>query len=371
MSLGRSLRSFVFLLTILAISMAAFSQVSISVSFGPPALPVYEQPVCPDDGYIWTPGYWEWDSDAQSYYWVPGTWVEAPEVGYLWTPPWWGWEAGLFVFHPGWWGPHVGFYGGINYGFGYFGNGFGGGRWQGGHFFYNREVANVNVVNIRNVYNEHVTIVNNTHVAFNGGNGGVQVRPSPQEQQWANERHIGPVAAQAQHINAARSNPELRASVNRGKPPIAATDRPGNFKGSVVPAREAGGEYRPAEHEAHPGAAAGAAPERATAPPAHVKDLPPAEKIAAPNTGNPKLDTQYAKQQQKMQAKQEKERQNLQKQQERDHVQLSKQNADAAKQEQLEQKHQQQTQALVQKHTEQRQQMVTRQAPRREPEGKR
>ena len=367
MRLVRSLRSYVLLGVItLALSMAALAQVSITVNFGPPALPVYEQPVCPDDGYIWTPGYWAWDPDAESYYWIPGTWVEAPEVGYLWTPPWWGWEGGVYAFHPGWWGPHVGFYGGINYGFGYFGNGFYGGRWQGDHFFYNREVANV--VNVRNVYNEHVTIVNNTHVAFNGGNGGIQSRPSAEEQQWGKERHVGPVAAQTQHINAARSNPELRASVNHGKPAIAATARPGDFKSGAVPAKEAGGEYKPAEHEAHPGAAA--APARAAVP-AHVKDLPPAEKMPAPNTGNPKVDKQYQKEQQKMQAQQDKERQNLQAQQEKEHAQLAKQKAPPEKQQQVEQKHQQQTQALVQKHTEQRQQVAARQQAPKEEKGKR
>ena len=30
----------------------------ISVGFAPPVLPVYAQPYCPGDGYIWTPGYW-------------------------------------------------------------------------------------------------------------------------------------------------------------------------------------------------------------------------------------------------------------------------------------------------------------------------
>src|SRR5712664_3969125 len=66
--------------------------VGISVQFGPPALPVYKQPICPGDGYIWTPGYWAWDREDEDYYWVPGTWVEAPEVGFLWTPGYWGWE---------------------------------------------------------------------------------------------------------------------------------------------------------------------------------------------------------------------------------------------------------------------------------------
>src|SRR5260370_40794857 len=63
------------LLTIPAQSRAQVA-VGISVQFGPPALPVYEQPLCPGDGYIWTPGYWAWDLEDEDYYWVPGTWVE-------------------------------------------------------------------------------------------------------------------------------------------------------------------------------------------------------------------------------------------------------------------------------------------------------
>ena len=31
----------------------------------------------------------------------------------------------------GYWGPHVGYYGGVNYGFGYMGVGFAGGAWRG------------------------------------------------------------------------------------------------------------------------------------------------------------------------------------------------------------------------------------------------
>jgi WXXGXW repeat (2 copies) len=65
--------------------------VGISVSFAPPELPVYAQPICPGEGYIWTPGYWAWDPDEEDYYWVPGTWVLAPEVGFLWTPGYWAW----------------------------------------------------------------------------------------------------------------------------------------------------------------------------------------------------------------------------------------------------------------------------------------
>ena len=51
----------------------------------------------------------------------------------------------MYAFHEGYWGPHVGFYGGVNYGFGYGGVGFVGGRWDGGYFAYNTAVLNVGV----------------------------------------------------------------------------------------------------------------------------------------------------------------------------------------------------------------------------------
>src|SRR5215470_2495941 len=187
-----SLRSWLFALMMIFVSVAAsFAQVGIAISFGPPALPVYEQPLCPGDGYIWTPGYWAYDYAYGDYYWVPGTWVLAPEVGYLWTPGYWGWAGDGFIFHEGYWGPHVGFYGGIVYGFGYFGEGYVGGRWDNGRFFYNRSVNNVNVTVIHNVYN--TTVINNTtvnRVSYNGGNGGINARPTRDEESAERERHL-------------------------------------------------------------------------------------------------------------------------------------------------------------------------------------
>src|SRR6266704_3339700 len=171
------IRSLLLVLVVIFVSAAAFSQVGISITFGPPALPVYEQPLCPQEGYIWTPGYWAYDYDDGDYYWVPGTWVLVPEVGFLWTPGYWAWVDDSFVFYEGYWGPHVGFYGGIVYGFGYFGVGYEGGRWENGQFYYNRSVNNVNITNIYNVYN--TTVINNTavnRVSYNGGNGGINAR---------------------------------------------------------------------------------------------------------------------------------------------------------------------------------------------------
>ncbi len=245
MKMKRSVRWMVFgilvlLVSVLSLTTASSAQVGIGISvrIGPPALPVYAQPMCPGPGYHWIPGYWAW-SDVNGYYWVPGTWVVAP-VGMLWTPGYWGFVGGFYGWHAGYWGPHVGFYGGINYGFGYGGVGFAGGEWRGGTFFYNRSVMNVNVTNVTNVYNRTV-IVNNTHTSFNGP-GGIATRPTPQEEAYGREPHTAALAAQTQHEQAASQNRQLFASENHGRPAIAATGRPGEFSGPHVQRASAAGE---------------------------------------------------------------------------------------------------------------------------------
>src|SRR6202047_655039 len=373
-----AIRLLLFSFVLLVFSHGAFAQigVGISVNFGPPALPVYEQPICPGDGYLWTPGYWAYD-DEDGYYWVPGTWVEAPQVGFLWTPAYWGWGGSAFLFHEGYWGPEVGFYGGINYGFGYGGVGYEGGRWEGGHFSYNTYVNHVNTTIIHNTYNTRVTNVSETHVSYNGGTGGVEARPTSQQESYANQHHVGPVGAQTQHVQAARSNPELRASANHGKPPIAATARPGDFKTGVVATRHAGGEYkappanaargneaRPA-NEAHPSTER--RPENTTeARPNttnHASELQP-HKFTSPNTGNAATDKKYQQQQDKLAAKQAQDHQKLQQQQEKEHQQATKKNYNDAQTPPMEQRHAQQTQQLEQKHATQQKQVEQRQAPR-------
>jgi hypothetical protein len=365
----RFIRTLLFALVVLCMSAASFAQIGVMITIAPPPLPVYEQPLCPGDGYIWTPGYWAYGDDFDDYYWVPGTWVLAPEVGFLWTPGYWGWGGDRFVFYEGYWGPQIGFYGGINYGFGYFGEGYEGGHWDNGHFFYNRSVNNVNITEIHNVYN--TTVINNTtvtRVSYNGGNGGISARPTPQQEAAAHQRHIAPVAVQTEHAQAARANPQQRASVNLGKPAVAATPKPGVFNHAVVRAKAAGAAYTPpANRSGNQSRDNAAAPPGNNAArlstPVHPRDLPPAARPNAPNTGNPKLDQKYQQQQEKQIAKQEQERQKLQQQQEKDHQQLEKQNADAARKQQVEQRHQQQTQQLQQRQEQQQQKLQQRQQP--------
>lgn len=219
--------------------------VSISIGVAPPPLPVYDQPPLPAEGYVWTPGYWAWGDEG--YFWVPGTWVQPPEVGMLWTPGYWGWndDDGAYGWNDGYWGTEVGYYGGIDYGFGYPGEGYYGGRWQGNRFYYNSAVENVTTVHITNVYNNpvprHATA---ERVSYNGGQGGVQARPTPQQMQARQQHHVEATPAQRQQVQAAKSNPQMFARNNKGKPAVAATAKPGDMSHAVA-AKAAGGRVDP------------------------------------------------------------------------------------------------------------------------------
>ena len=172
-----------------------------AVETAPPPLPTYDQPPVPGPGYLWSPGNWSWDEERADYFWVPGTWVEPPRPGLLLTPGYWGAFAGGFIFHPGYWGDRVGFYGGINYGFGYGGVGYEGGRWDRGQFFYNRTVNNLQGARITNIYEKNVTInqtINN--ISYNGGKGGIEVRPTAEERTIAKEQHFAQTPLQRKQV---------------------------------------------------------------------------------------------------------------------------------------------------------------------------
>ena len=203
-----------------------------SISIAPPPLPVYDQPLCPGPGYAWTPGYWAYA--AGGYYWVPGTWVLPPAIGLVWTPGYWGYDSRRYTWHAGYWGPQVGYYGGINYGFGYFGTGFKGGYWKDGAFLYNTAVTRVNTAVITNTYNKQaVGTVTVNNLSFNGP-GGITAKPTSQEVVWSRKRHTQPTATQAKHQRAASANRALYSAANHGMPTIAATAKPGVFNGPEI-----------------------------------------------------------------------------------------------------------------------------------------
>ncbi|MDE2070041.1 MAG: YXWGXW repeat-containing protein [Gammaproteobacteria bacterium] len=239
---------------LMAVPGTASAQVylNVSVGFAPPPIPWYPQPLCPGIGYMWTPGYW--DYGPYGYYWVPGTWVLAPAVGLFWTPGYWAWDGGQYWWHAGYWGPTVGFYGGIDYGYGYNGRGYWGGYWRGNSFYYNRAITNVNVTYIHNTYSQPVsnTITTGVRVSYNGGIGGIPVRPTPEQRTYAEQRHVSPTAMQLQQQRVALRSPDQRFAVNQGRPQIVANGRAGVFTGTDVVRMNSGRtgyEYR---GEAHP-----------------------------------------------------------------------------------------------------------------------
>jgi len=243
---------------------ATHAQISVGVAIhvGPPVLPVYEQPPCPTEGYLWTPGYWAYG--PAGYYWVDGVWVAPPRVGFLWTPGYWGFVGGAYAWHAGYWGPHVGFYGGINYGFGYGGVGFVGGEWRGGVFAYNTAVWHAGP-GFHNVYVNR-TVINNTtvvnHYSFNG-EGGVRAFPTAQERGYEHEQHFEATHDQVSHENFARNDPNARFSNNHGRPvgmgvnarQVRQQDRiaQGVHSGELTPHETAHIEHQEAEihHEVH------------------------------------------------------------------------------------------------------------------------
>jgi len=244
MRLARTARWLLLALLFSVVPAASFAGVFISVGFAPPVLPVYVQPICPEPGMMWTPGYWAYGADG--YYWVPGAWVPSPYVGALWTPGYWGFEGGHYLFHDGYWGPHIGYYGGVNYGFGYGGIGFAGGMWRGGFFSYNTAVMHVGVGGGwgGHVYEDRVVVergyvARDSHVAFAGGPGGIHHDPSPEERIAEHDQHRPPSEIQQHHVEAARLDKTNYAKNNGGHPTNAAVSRP------LSPTSHAGATHTP------------------------------------------------------------------------------------------------------------------------------
>jgi Domain of unknown function (DUF4124)/WXXGXW repeat (2 copies) len=210
----------------------------VRVTEAPPPLPDYEPPPCPEDGTLWTPGYWAWNDGG--YFWVRGAWVPPPRAGVLWTPGYWEYLDTAYVFHRGYWAPYVGYYGGINYGFGYFGSGFAGGRWVGNSFAYNKSAY---------AHSAHV------QVSYHGGPGGTSLAATAQERALALEPHTSPTPLQrrnlVQAVNLPRPLPQGPMRVTRPGPAVdrsAVAALPRSV--SVPAARASAAPKRPITHTA-------------------------------------------------------------------------------------------------------------------------
>ena len=226
---SRSLARFALTLAVL-VPVTASSQEVLLVNIAPPPLPVYAQPMAPGDGYIWTPGYWGWNTASDDYYWVPGTWVLAPANGQLWTPGYWAYAGDGYFWNPGYWGMRVGYYCGLNYGYGYAGNGYQGGRWEGAHFRYNAAASHVDPAVTHNSYNTRVlNYAMAPHASYSVTQSGGTSKHVGDPRQVTGAVHGAPTTEQLQHERAALLAPAQRAWVAHGPPRVAATVRPSAF----------------------------------------------------------------------------------------------------------------------------------------------
>ncbi|HEV2692413.1 MAG TPA: YXWGXW repeat-containing protein [Verrucomicrobiae bacterium] len=183
----------------------AFAGIQLIVKIAPPPIAVFDQPACPGDGYIWTPGYYQYGD--YGYYWVPGQWVTPPAPDMLWTPGYWEFVHGKYNWHEGYWGAQVGFYGGVNYGNGYFGSGFTGGHWEDHVFRHNTAVTRVDHNVVHNTYVDRTVVqeVTGPNHAFNG-KGGIKAQPTKVEIEVAKAPHQAPKPEQVSHAQEAHDN---------------------------------------------------------------------------------------------------------------------------------------------------------------------
>ncbi len=248
----------------------------------PPALPEDAQPPIPAEGYIWTPGYWAWQDADNDYYWVPGNWVQPPQPDLLWTPGFWIFANNHFVFHRGHWGRQVGFYGGVDYGHGYGGQGYQGGKWMGERFYYNTAANSLAGAAVTNLYSQ-ATSGRASRTSFNGGPGGVAARPTAAEMAAAHEPRTAPTPDQDQHAQTSATNPELRAKVNHGAP----TPAPGAPENRPAPPRPVQAASQPAPERSAPPARPASQPTPPPRPAPQERPVPPRPAVRAPAPPRP------------------------------------------------------------------------------------
>lgn len=205
------------------------------VTLAPPTLPSYEQPAIPADGYLWVPGFWAWRKSVPDYFWVPGTWVRPPQSGLVWTPPYWSRTGDSYTFHAGYWASQVGYYGEIEYGFGYPGTGYQGGRWSHGTFYYNRSFNNLGSVGIANAYGHASGRGDDSSRAGDDEAPPVDAAPrSQKENRSINPRHIDATFEQRRHFELAAMDRSLYSKQNGGAPAVAATPHAGVLAGDGI-----------------------------------------------------------------------------------------------------------------------------------------
>jgi hypothetical protein len=73
----------------------------VVVRIGPPHAVVERRGPAPGRGYIWVPGYHNWNGN--SHVWVPGRWEQPPRARARWVPHHWVKRRGGWVLVEGHW----------------------------------------------------------------------------------------------------------------------------------------------------------------------------------------------------------------------------------------------------------------------------
>jgi hypothetical protein len=184
----------------------------------------------------------------------------------------------MFIFHDGYWGPHVGYYGGVNYGFGYGGIGFAGGEWRGHVFAYNTAVMHVDRRYVHETFEdrarvERSIVARDNRVAYSGGPGGIHHEPGPEERMAERDQHVTATRFQQQHMQTAMSDRTSYAKNNGGRPSHVAAERPLQSETHAAPMSHGAQNNGAAMH----GAANGEArPQPGRTPTAATHNTPPA-----------------------------------------------------------------------------------------------
>ena len=127
------------------------------------------------------------------------------------------------------------FYGGINYGFGYSGDGYQRGRWQKTAFLYNQAANNLGAVKVAHTYDQAIPVDNSAvQASFNGGSRGTKTQPTSEQEELAHGEHVAPTAKQQAHFEMAAKDRSLYSKLNGGEPGIAGTSHAGVLSGSGV-----------------------------------------------------------------------------------------------------------------------------------------
>jgi len=78
--------------------------ISVNLNDAPPPPRVEVMPD-PRRGFVWHPGYWNWNGNA--YVWIAGVWVKE-RPGFIWVPPRWVEHNGRWEMDKGRWNRHQG-----------------------------------------------------------------------------------------------------------------------------------------------------------------------------------------------------------------------------------------------------------------------